>query len=497
MGVGSERRAGDEPSRAIDPDADGNDQIPDASANGAGAGPPPEALEEDGGNRRRRLLAAGAILLAACVLGAIVLASSGGSPQKASATGVPAGETTATITRRTLTESATVEGTLGYGSSLELFDRLAGTYTWLPAVGAIVERGGTLFRVDDKPVVLMYGSVPAYRTMREGVSTGPDVVQLNDNLIALGYDPYGAIADVESFGEATEAAVRRWQHAEGLSETGIVELGRVIFAPGARRVTEVHVQLGQDPGPGGSSAANEEEGKSKSKEEAKLKGEEERKKKSEEEAKSKSKDKPASKEPASSGSEKEPSQSKDDPSSTKKPASKAGGEGEAAQGGGEVVLTTTSTRQLVQVKVKAEQQGLARVGHTAPVTLPGGDVVRGRVVTVGTVASSSSSSASESEKGGSGESESATVDVTLELDHPVAHLDAAPVSVEFISAVRRNVLTVPAAALTATAGGGYAINVLEDGTRRQLLVTPGMFADGYVQIEGPGVHEGLTVIEPE
>jgi len=28
-------------------------------------------------------------------------------------------------------------------------------------------------------------------------------------------------------------------------------------------------------------------------------------------------------------------------------------------------------------------------------------------------------------------------------------------------------------------------------------VTPGMFANGYVEIEGPGIHRGLTVIEPQ
>ncbi|HUA12216.1 MAG TPA: peptidoglycan-binding domain-containing protein [Solirubrobacteraceae bacterium] len=512
MGVGSDRRAGDEPAPATQPDgdtnglatdADGAGAAPDAGANGVRGGEEIAPLEDEGSGKRRRLLAAGAILVAAAVLAAILISSLGGSSHKPAAAGVGAGETTATVTRRTLTESATVEGTLGYGASLELFDRLGGTYTWLPAVGAIIERGGTLYRIDDRPVVLMYGSVPAYRTLHEGVSSGPDVVELNDNLIALGYDPYGAITDVETYGAATADAVRRWQHAEGLSETGKVELGRVVFAPSARRVTQVHVQLGQDPGPGGSAAAGEGEGKSKTtgeetEEEAKAKKKAEEEEKSKDAGKPSDKQKPSSKKPTGDGGKANSDNGDSNsgsPSDEKKPSGESGsGEDEGGQGGGEAVLTTTSTRQLVQVKVKAEQQGLAHVGHTAPVTLPGGEVVRGRVVSVGTVASSSS--ASESEKGG-GESEPATVDVTLELEHPVAHLDEAPVSVEFVSAIRRNVLTVPAAALTATAGGGYAITMLEDGRRRALAVTPGMFADGYVQIEGPGVHEGLVVIEPE
>ncbi len=64
-----------------------------------------------------------------------------------------------------------------------------------------------------------------------------------------------------------------------------------------------------------------------------------------------------------------------------------------------------------------------------------------------------------------GEGESATIPVTLALEHPVAHLDEAPVSVELVKSIRRDVLTVPATALTATAGGGYAIEALE-GARR-------------------------------
>jgi multidrug efflux pump subunit AcrA (membrane-fusion protein) len=162
-----------------------------------------------------------------------------------------------------------------------------------------------------------------------------------------------------------------------------------------------------------------------------------------------------------------------------------------------VVLTTTSTLQLVQVKVKPEQQQLAWVGESAPVSLPGGQADQGRVIEVGSVAS-------ESEKGGGGgggggekggEGESATITVTLALERPVAHLDQAPVSVELVKSVRHDVLTVPATALTATGGGGYAIQVLENGRRVEVPVTPGMFANGFVQVEGAGLHEGQTVVE--
>jgi membrane fusion protein, multidrug efflux system len=426
------------------------------------------------GHRRRRLAGLGALALAAIAAGVVVLSASGSPPRRASGTGVPPGDTTATVTRRTLSESATVDGTLGYGGERSLYDRLAGTFTWLPAVGARIERGGTLFRLDNLPVLLMYGSVPAYRLLKRGVGEGPDVSELNANLIALGYDPYGEITDEDAFSEATAAAVRRWQKADGLPETGQVQLGRVVFAPGAQRVTAVHVSLGQDPPPAQPAAKKPAAKKPAAKKPAATKP---------------AAKKPAAKQPA----EKKPA-AKEPEESGKEP--KSDGENPAA-GAGELALTTTSIRQQVQLKVKAEQQQLAHRGERVPVTLPGGNIVHGRITAVGTVASEAKSNPSEEKDGSGGEGESATIAVTVTLDHPVAHLDQAPVSVALVESIRRHVLTVPATALTATAGGGYAVEALEGTRRVPIAVTPGMFAGGYVEVEGVGIHAGLTVLESQ
>jgi Putative peptidoglycan binding domain len=494
----------------------------DAPVSDAEKGRDPDPEPQPRSLRRRRIAAAAAVL-AAVAATAIVLVESGSSPHTNSATGLPPGYTTAVVTRRTLTESSTVDGTLGYGKALEVYDRLAGTFTWLPVVGAVIGRGGTLYRLNNLPVALMYGSVPAYRTLKSGVSDGPDVAELNENLIDLGYDPGGAITDENRFGEATAAAVRRWQKAEGLSETGEVELGRIVFAPGARRVTALHVALGQDPpgapgptGPSGSAAASNrpaskqpesEKPASKAPQSEKPaskgpKSEEPKSKepKSEEPKSEEPKsEEPKSEEPESKGPKSEEPKSKGPKSEEPKseePESKDPGSG---NGGDEAVLTTTSTQQLVQLKVKPEQQQLARLGESAPVSLPGGGVDQGRIVEVGSVATESEKGGGGGggggEKGAAGEGESATIAVTLALDHPVAHLDEAPVSVELVKSVRHGVLTVPATALTATGGGGYAIQVLEGGRRVELPVTPGMFANGYVQVEGASLHEGQTVIE--
>jgi peptidoglycan hydrolase-like protein with peptidoglycan-binding domain len=468
-------------------------------------------------------MAGGSLAIAVLAVLSVVLLESR-SPKRASAdTGVPAGDTTASVTRRTLSEGSTVDGTLGYGSKLELYDRLSGTFTWLPAAGAVIGRGAPLFRVNDRPVVLMYGSVPAYRSLKQGVSDGPDVTELNANLAALGFDPDGAITDDESFGEATAAAVRRWQKAERLPETGEVELGRIVFAPSARRVTEVHVSLGQDPPgeepaqpatespaspsttpsspPRSSPAPNPKAPASKAPSSHKPPSHKPPSHKPPSHKPSSHKPRPH--EPAS---QKQPSSSSGSPSkeadgSTGKgtPANESANKPSGAGGGaGTAVLATTSTRQVVQLAVKAEQQQLAHVGETVPVTLPGGGVVRGRISHVGTVASEPKGSSGGEKGSPSGEgSESPTVAVSVELDHPVAHLDQAPVSVELVKQITRHVLTVPATALIATAGGGYAVEALRGGGRVMLGVTPGMFAGGYVQVQGAGVREGVTVIESQ
>jgi peptidoglycan hydrolase-like protein with peptidoglycan-binding domain len=490
---------------------------------GGGDLEPPEPARR---RRRTRVAAVGAIALVVVAVVLAVLLRSQHKPRAGASSGVPAGDTTVSVQRRTLTEHAQVNGTLGYGSTLELYDRIGGTFTWLPSVGSVIGRGGTLFKIDQLPIVLMYGSVPAYRALKEGVSDGEDVSQLNENLVALGYDPYGAITDYENFSEATAAAVRRWQKAEGLPQTGEVELGRVVFAPSARRVTAVKPTLGQDPpgdegsqapsgaketaskepaskeGPSGKAPTREGPAedheaptkKTPKKEAPKKEVSEKETGASNKEAAHKEDSKKEALPKEASAKEAPAKEAAKDPGAKEDGPSKGEPSGEGSSGGaGEPVLVTTSTQQTVQLQVETDQQQLAHVGASAPVTLPSGQTVKAHITSVGTVASESGGGG---EGGKGGESGKATISVTLALEHRVPHLDAAPVTVELVKEKRRNVLTIPATALIATAGGGYAVEAIEGQRSVEVPVTPGMFADGYVQIEGEGVREGLKVTEP-
>ncbi|WP_246277779.1 peptidoglycan-binding domain-containing protein [Phytohabitans rumicis] len=153
---------------------------------------------------------------------------------------------TAQVTRQTLLDTQTETGDLGYGDTTKVASRLSGTLTGLPVPGSTVKRGQAIFRIDNAPVVLLYGKLPAYRALSTGAEGG-DVKQFEQNLSALGYD--GFTVDDE-YTASTASAVKQWQEDLGLTETGTVELGRVVYVAGAVRVDSYDAELGDAAQPG-------------------------------------------------------------------------------------------------------------------------------------------------------------------------------------------------------------------------------------------------------
>jgi Putative peptidoglycan binding domain len=121
------------------------------------------------------------------------------------------------------------------------------TFTTLPAVGQIVRRGQSLYAISGSPVVLFYGSVAPWRAFTSEMPAGRDVAELNANLDALGY---GKGLKGARFTEATAAAISAFQSARGVSPTGGLLLGSVVFEPGPARVTSVTPTLGATVQPG-------------------------------------------------------------------------------------------------------------------------------------------------------------------------------------------------------------------------------------------------------
>ena len=280
----------------------------------------------------------------------------------------------------------------------------------LPDSGDKVDCGDVLYRVDDKPVLLLCGTVPAYRALHVG-EKGRDVRQLNRNLHQLGYD---ADADVRidpgdnAFTSKTEQALRVLQRKKGVGVTGALALGDAVFLPEAVRIAKVTGQLGGSARPGAP------------------------------------------------------------------------------------VLSATSDTLEVQVDLDASQQGEVKKGDRAQITLPGNTSVTGRVAGFGRVA--------QAPAGQGRRPADATIPTFISLDDPAkaGGLDQAPVQVDITTKGVENALSVPVTALVGKSGGGFAVEVVRAGGRRELVaVKLGLFdtGGGRVQVEGD-LRAGDPVVVP-
>jgi hypothetical protein len=160
-----------------------------------------------------------------------------------------------TVVRQDVSSQTTTGGTLGYSGDYSVINQAQGVLTSLPQVGQIVEQGQSLYQVDGASVVLLYGSTPAYRSLSAGASasdlTGPDVKELNADLVALGYVSSADLSPSSNqFSSWTTDGVERLQAAMGVEQTGTLELGQAVFLPTAARITEVHGTLGEQAPPG-------------------------------------------------------------------------------------------------------------------------------------------------------------------------------------------------------------------------------------------------------
>ncbi|CAM3782194.1 peptidoglycan-binding protein [Kibdelosporangium persicum] len=158
----------------------------------------------------------------------------------------PAPIQTAEVTRTDLADKRSVSGKLGYGVETTLAGRKQGTITGLPAIGDVLDRGESVYKVDAKPVPLFHGDIPMYRPVGPGVSDGPDVRLVEENLRALGFGGFGT--PDEKFTTATANAVKKWQKALKLEQNGTVDVGDVVITTGSFRVSTLLASLGSQGG---------------------------------------------------------------------------------------------------------------------------------------------------------------------------------------------------------------------------------------------------------
>jgi peptidoglycan hydrolase-like protein with peptidoglycan-binding domain len=360
--------------------------------------------------RKRWALAAAAVAVA--VTGGVVLMS--GAEHPTAAAQAPAANTVR-VELGELSAMVSQDGTLTYrarsdGSPYPVINQAHGIYTKLPDNGDKVDCGGVLYRVDDRPVVLLCGAVPAYRDLDKG-DRGNDVRELNRNLHKLGYDADAHVRidpGDNDFTSKTKQALKVLQRNKGISVTGKLEIDDAVFLPESVRIAKVTGQVGGSARPGAP------------------------------------------------------------------------------------VLSATSDTLHVQVALDPSQQGEVRKGDQAQITLPGNTPVTGRVARFGRVAQAPAEQDSKAAD--------ATIPTFISLDKPkqARGLDQAPVQVDITTKGVKGALSVPVTALVGKSGGGFAVEVVRAGGRRDLVaVRLGLFdtGGGRVQVEGE-LRAGDSVVVP-
>jgi hypothetical protein len=365
--------------------------------------------------RKPWVLAAAALLVAGTATGSLVVMS--GAKQETAAAQEPLANT-ATVQQGKLSDSISQYGTLTYraqsdGSRYSVINRASGIYTKLPDSGDRADCGDVLYRVDDNPVLLLCGLTPAYRTLSEG-DRGPDVTELNANLVHLGYATRAQLdPSSDSFSSDTTSALEKLQSKLGEDQTGSLDLGQAVFLPESVRIAEVTGKLGG-----------------------------------------------------------------------------------SARPGVQVAQATSDTLE-VQVNLDPSQQREVKKGDRAQITLPGNKSATGKVDRLGRIAQVPTGQNNAGQNNTAGD---ATIPAYISLDDPgtARGLDEAPVQVEITTKGVESALSVPVTAIVGRSGGGFAVEVVRDGGRRELVaVKPGLFdtAGGRVQVEG-GLREGDRVVVP-
>ncbi|MCJ7827259.1 MAG: hypothetical protein MUP36_03355, partial [Demequinaceae bacterium] len=145
--------------------------------------------------------------------------------------------TTVAVERRDVSLYTEFAGSLGYESSVTVTTRGSGIITSIASEGSDRDRGDILYTLDSEPVVLLYGDLPAWRTLSTSSENGPDILQLETNLAALGYTASGNMTVDEDFTYNTGVALKAWETDVGMSDPGrTFDPGQVVYLPGEIRV---------------------------------------------------------------------------------------------------------------------------------------------------------------------------------------------------------------------------------------------------------------------
>jgi hypothetical protein len=346
---------------------------------------------------------------------------------------------TVRVERTDLSLTAKMAGTLGYGATQTVTGAGEGVITSLPSPGTVLGRGDEAARVDDQPVIVFYGRTPLFRDLDRVGLVGRDVKVVADNLAALGYDigsqPRVGRVITAAAGPAASPAASPNSDRKG-DAAPPKAAGRAKVRAGDRVLTRpllAAIATWRDRSGMRSDVLR------------------------------------AADVLVLPGKVRVLSQ-----------AGKVGGSGTGP------LLTVASSRKSVTVRAESRDLSSVHLNQKVRITLPSQKVVGGVVRSISTTAK-------EQENEGAADDHTLTQDVAVSVDDGAAieHLDSASVTVEFPTQTKKGVLAVPVNALIAPIGGGYALQPAEGPL---IAVNTGLFADGMVEVSGPGVSEGLPVV---
>lgn len=339
-------------------------------------------------------------------------------------------------------------GTLQAGSNASVSASTGGTVTRIAAVGDSIELGGLLAEIDGNPVVALYGTVPQFREIDIESDPGADIRQLEENLVALGFDQGGTVLVDEVFTAETEAMVERWEVALGIDlADGKVDAGQIAFIEGPSEVLD-RTSVGNQVNPGQPLLTT-----------LTL---------------------------ATSGFVPFVDETDVEAVSDATDAIPVDAElvdldtGDDTPAVGRPIQRWESSEISVELAVDVAEVDTFEIGRTVGVELPDGQIVNAEVVEVSNVARTNQNT---------GET---VVDVSIRPTEPIESLfTTGPIVVQIEQGSTLGAVVVPARSLIALAEGGHAIEI--DG-RGLVGVELGSFDDGWVEVISGDVDAGEAIV---
>lgn len=362
--------------------------------------------------------------------------------------------TTAVAESRDLISFEEWSGALSSGTTATVSATSRGTLTSAVDVGDSIALGDIVAEIDGQPVISLYGSVPQFRELEVNTDDGADIRQLEENLVALGYDPDGTITVDENYTVNTALMVERWEIDLDLDEPdGIVSAGQIAFIEGPSEVlSRVPVGSQMNPGlPFMTTIVLAESAYVTVAEDTDDVGE-----------------------LIAAGVE------ADDDAEIVDTVLDLEGAVEA----GRPIYRTERSKRSIELAVSVDETDTFPIGQAVEVELPDGEIVDAEVTDISDVARTIQT----------GQESVTVVDVTIQpLVELVSDFSAGPVTIRVQDDAVLGATMIPVRALVALAEGGHAVEVEGRGL---VAVELGGFDDGWVEISNGAIDPGEVVVVP-